>query len=215
MTSEQYKKLSAPSEETEQIHLMIWCTWAQAKYPELEAIYHIPNEGKRSKVTGGRLKSMGMRPGVPDICLPVPRGKFSGLYIELKKIGGKPTDNQIDWLELLDRYGHCVALCEGAEAAEEIITAYCERDADKLDGLRLSSERGDFDRLRTPVARKRKTAAKADIRALIYFAGAVLQLTAIIADCVMHHTITGLSLTPALIALTLALARQIARDMLG
>ena len=116
MTPEQYKKISAPSEGTEQIHLMQWCRWAEHKYPELAAIYHVPNEGKRSASTGGKLKKMGLRPGVPDICLPVPKGGYSGLYIELKRIGGKPTEEQLDWLELLDNYGHCVAICEGAEA---------------------------------------------------------------------------------------------------
>ena len=108
MTTDEYKKIvsSSVSEEAEQIHLMQWCTWAQSKYPELEAIYHVPNEGKRSAVTGGKLRQMGLRSGVPDICLPVPSGEYIGLYIELKKVGGRLTDNQAVWLEMLERYGH-------------------------------------------------------------------------------------------------------------
>ena len=55
MTLEQYKAATAPSEDVEQMHLISWCRWAESKWPELAAIYHIPNEGKRSKAEGGRI----------------------------------------------------------------------------------------------------------------------------------------------------------------
>lgn len=46
---------------------MRWADFALTQYPELELLYHIPNEGKRSKVTGGRLKALGLKSGVPDL----------------------------------------------------------------------------------------------------------------------------------------------------
>lgn len=120
MTPEEYNKIAARavSEETEQIHLMVWCRYMESKFPELETIYHIVNEGKRTAVTGGKLKEMGLRKGMPDVHLPVSKCAFSSLYIEMKKIGGKPTAEQVDRLEMLERYGNAVAICEGAEAAE-------------------------------------------------------------------------------------------------
>lgn len=159
MTTDEYKKIvsASVSEEAEQIHLMQWCTWAQSKYPELEAIYHVPNEGKRSAVTGGKLRQMGLRSGVPDICLPVPSGEFIGLYIELKKVGGRLTDNQAVWLEMLERYGHCVAVCYGAEDAETVITAYLEQDIGTLDRHTLKRSRGDFKELK----KRRRSSSKA------------------------------------------------------
>lgn len=190
MTTEEYKKLSAPSEETEQIHLMVWCRWAQSKYPELETIYHVPNEGKRSERYGSLLKKMGLKPGVPDIHLPVARGKYSGLYIELKKVGGKPTDNQLYWLELLERYGNCVAVCEGAERAEQVISAYCGRDSDTLDKLILSSERGDFDKLRA----KRPSKSKRIGINITYISAVISQLAIMAADVAANGAITGRSL---------------------
>ena len=207
MTPEQYKKISAPSEETEQIHLITWCKWAESKYPELEAIYHVPNEGKRSARAGGKLKEMGLKPGVPDICLPVPKAGFCGLYIELKRIGGKPTPEQVSWLELLDAYGHCVAVCQGAEAAEELITAYCEGDLDKLNELRLSGDRKDFDRYRPQKMSKKQK---------MNFAAAAVALQIIImsVDMIINGNTTGLSLLPILIVCTLALAAEIAREKL-
>lgn len=219
MTPEEYQKKFAPSEETEQIHLMMWCKWKAAQYPELETIYHVPNEGKRSAVTGSRLKEMGLRPGVPDICLPVPKAGFCALYIEMKKHGGKPTDNQIYWLNMLDRYCNCVAICEGAEAAEELITAYLKQDHEKLDKLRLSAERGDFDRFKAPEPKPKKKKAKRrehsekkhDLCANIIGGAAILQLTAIIADIAIHGTVTEAILVPAAIASALGLAGEIER----
>ncbi len=209
MTPEQYKKISAPSEETEQIHLMQWCRWAEYKYPELAAIYHVPNEGKRSASTGGKLIKMGLRPGVPDICLPVPKGGYSGLYIELKRIGGKPTEEQIDWLELLNNYGHCVAICEGAEAAERVITAYCERNYDDLDKLRLSGDRGDFEKLRGP---KRSTKRNLSASVIIAVAMLIMQLTASAVDLYMHGTVTGLSLLVPLVVAVVAAGEDLAKE---
>lgn len=199
MTATEYKKITAPSEETEQIHLMQWCRWAESKYPELAAIYHVPNEGKRTASAGSKLKKMGLRPGVPDICLPVAMAGYVGLYIELKRIGGKPTEEQINWLELLDHYGHCVAVCEGAEQAEKIITAYCERNYDEIDKLRLSRDRGDFDRLRMP---KKKVTRKPSLNITVLFT--VLQLTAIPIDVYIHSTVTGVSFIIPLIAALIA-----------
>ncbi len=204
MKVDEYKQLI--SEETEQIHLMTWCRWAESKYPELSAVYHIPNEGKRSKAAGGRLKEMGLRPGVPDICLPVPKGGYSGLYIELKKIGGKPTASQIDWLELLDSYGHCVAVCEGAEAAEALIIAYCERNSDKTEKLRLSSERGDFDRLRTPKTSPKRRYGNA------YIAAVLIQIAVMAADLSINATVTGRSLVPFYIVLVIGLTAKYTSD---
>lgn len=60
-------------------------------HPELQLLYHVPNEGKRTWRTGARLKSEGLKPGVPDLCLPVARGKYHGLYVELKRRDQRAT----------------------------------------------------------------------------------------------------------------------------
>lgn len=51
---------------------------------ELALLHHIPNGGARSKATAGRLKAEGVKAGIPDICLPVPKNGYGALYIELK-----------------------------------------------------------------------------------------------------------------------------------
>ena len=51
------------NEENEQIALFQWAEFAAVRYPELELMYHVPNEGKRSVRTGSRLKKAGLKSG--------------------------------------------------------------------------------------------------------------------------------------------------------
>lgn len=114
-----------PTESAEQQTLFQWAKMASGKWPELELLYHIPNEGKRSYKTGARLKAEGLRSGVPDICLPVARGGHHGLYIELKRIrNSRVTKAQLDWIEALVAQGYVAAVCRGCDEAIELITGY-------------------------------------------------------------------------------------------
>jgi hypothetical protein len=124
-TSTNMRGLPAPPESAEQIALFQWAALQEGAYPELSLLYHVPNGGKRYAATARRLKAEGVKPGVPDLCLPVARGGFHGLYIELKRVrGNKATDKQTSWLEALTRQGYRAAVCFGWEAAAEAIKQY-------------------------------------------------------------------------------------------
>ena len=88
--------------------------------------YHVPNESKRSVVYGAMLKKMGMSPGVPDLVIPVPNGRYHGLYIEMKTKRGRPTENQKRWLDLLQKNGYKAVICHGFDEARQEIDAYTE-----------------------------------------------------------------------------------------
>lgn len=118
-------KTPAPSEAQEQMALMAWAEWQRAAHPELKLLHHIPNGGSRGKAEAGRFKAMGVKAGVPDLCLPVARGGFHGLYIELKRERtGKASAVQVGWFEALREQGYCVTLCHGWVAASEAIVDY-------------------------------------------------------------------------------------------
>lgn len=111
-------------EDNEQILLFKWARAQSGKYPELELLHHIPNGGKRDAREAARFKQMGVKAGVPDIFLPVPRGGYHGLYIEMKAPRGKLSDNQRQWLERLSELGYAACVCFGFEQARDDILKY-------------------------------------------------------------------------------------------
>ncbi len=92
-------------------------------YPELALLFHIPNE-RSEKVQAAILKKMGVKKGVPDLCLPVPSGSYHGLFLELKSESGKASDEQLWWLEHLKANGYACSVCYGWKAATEVLTWY-------------------------------------------------------------------------------------------
>lgn len=111
-------------EHKEQVALFQWAELAQNVYPELEWMYAIPNGGHRHKAVAAKLKAEGVKPGVPDVCLPVPRQGFGALFIEIKAGKNKPTQNQIEWGGGLNAMGNKAVTCWGWEAAKKIIEEY-------------------------------------------------------------------------------------------
>ena len=111
-------------ESLEQQALFQWAELQSIRFPELKLLHHIPNGGKRDISTAVRLKKEGVKAGVPDISLPAPRGKYHGLYIELKVDKNKPTEEQERWLKELNRQGYVAMACWGWEEAKEVILEY-------------------------------------------------------------------------------------------
>ena len=120
--NEGYK--SCIDEAEDQMALIEWCERMKGKYPELDLIHHIPNEGKRSKATGAQLVSLGLKKGVPDLFLPVARGKWHGLYIEMKANNGKPSVEQNQWLCKLRAQGYRCIVAWSFEYARDFIEWY-------------------------------------------------------------------------------------------
>lgn len=116
------------SEDKEQIALFMWAELAVNTYPELALMYHVPNEGKRSIVTGSKMKQLGLKSGVPDIILPVAHGGYIGLAVEMKYGKNKVTENQSRWLDMMSRHGHKTAVCYSFEQAKEVITDYLKAE---------------------------------------------------------------------------------------
>lgn len=120
---------SAPREDREheeQAALISWAEHAAHALPELALLFAIPNGGARSKKTAGRLKAEGVKPGVPDLLLPVARHGFKGLFVEMKAEGGRVAPEQRQWHAKLRAEGYRVAVCFGWVDAKAEILAYLE-----------------------------------------------------------------------------------------
>lgn len=115
------------TEAQEQEALFEWVHLMASKYPGIDLLYHVPNEGKRSYQQGRMLKQEGLKPGFPDLCLPVARGRYHGLYIELKRLHGTtPTDLQEQWLRKLSAQGYAACWCQGWQSAARVLSVYMQ-----------------------------------------------------------------------------------------
>lgn len=116
---------TSPLESVEQKTLFQWARLAARTHPELNLLLAVPNGGSRDPREARHLKEQGVKPGVPDLVLPVPRGGFAALWIELKRRkGGRVSEEQRAWIHALNRAGNRAVVCAGWDAAREEILCY-------------------------------------------------------------------------------------------
>lgn len=124
-----------PTEHQEQAVVIEWTLTVHATMPEASLIFAIPNGGMRPQrfnarkgrfisSEGKKLKAEGVKSGVLDLFLPVPRNEWHGLFIEMKRIGERTSPNQDAWAKLLSEQGYAVCICQGADSAIAGIKGY-------------------------------------------------------------------------------------------
>lgn len=110
--------------------------------PELRRLFAIHNQGHGDAIRGAQAKAEGVKAGVPDLFLPLPRlfperpplrsmRQAHGLFIELKrpKLKGKAqagteSDKQADWRDYLTSVGYECHVCVGWLEAVAAIRGY-------------------------------------------------------------------------------------------
>lgn len=107
------------SERQHQQAVMKWARQPsiRERWPELALLHHIKNETTGGAAEVAADKAMGVKKGVPDLCLPVARGGFHGLYIEMKTPSGRASEAQRWWGMALKDQGYRAAVCHGYDAA--------------------------------------------------------------------------------------------------
>ena len=116
-----------PTEEQEQAAVFAWAQTMAGRFPELLLLFHIPNGGLRSITEAVRFKKAGVKPGVPDLFLPVARGRSHGLFVEMKRRkGGRVSKEQEAWIDAVGQQGYMCVVAHGAEAACCYIQEYLE-----------------------------------------------------------------------------------------
>ena len=121
----------AEPEHVEQAMLFDWAERASGRTPELKLLFAIPNAGG---YTGGfkanvarvmKMKREGVKSGVPDLMWPVARGRYHGLFIEMK---AGPTSRvrpeQKEWHAALRAQGYAVRVSYSWDAARDTIERY-------------------------------------------------------------------------------------------
>lgn len=121
------------SEDGEQIALMAWSRRQLYLGEErLRWLHHIPNGGGRSMAQGSLLKAAGVKPGIPDLFLPVPLGGYHGLWLEMKRSeangGGKVSKPQEEFRDFAYSKGYGWAVCYGWRQARLILLEYLAQE---------------------------------------------------------------------------------------
>lgn len=113
-----------PSEHEEAKAFFARVRLHEQNMPELRLLYAVPNGGDRHRAVAAKMKAEGVRPGVPDYALPVPRGGLHGLYIELKRLDGRASREQNEWIQGLRDRGYRAEVARGADEAWRILREY-------------------------------------------------------------------------------------------
>ena len=113
------------------------CRLVEQRYPPLRALHAIPNGAYiapvQDPVTGEWrrphaeiLKAEGLRAGVFDLLLAWPSacGRYHGLYLETKAPGGRLSDSQQDWRELMSEAGYACEVYTDPEAGFSDLMQY-------------------------------------------------------------------------------------------
>lgn len=81
---------------------------------------HVPNEGKRHRLEAISMKLLGLKPGAADYLIfdvPPNRSDAKGVCLEMKSLTGKPTENQLNWRDEIEKRGWIYMCCNGGEQA--------------------------------------------------------------------------------------------------
>lgn len=113
-----------PTEHDEQVNVMQRASYILS--PEDYQLFHaIPNGGDRNIVVAKKLRAEGVRKGIPDLFLPVPRQGYHGLYIEMKRRKrARVSPEQEEIHRLLSEQGYAVYVCYGSDEALAVLENY-------------------------------------------------------------------------------------------
>lgn len=87
-------------------------------------VFHIPNGGDRTVSYRAKLKKMGLKPGVSDLFVALPRAKYCGMFLELKSEKGRLSVEQKVFLSDMEKVGYLTKVCFSIEEAIQAIEEY-------------------------------------------------------------------------------------------
>lgn len=122
-------KSKLPSESDEQSAVIKWWRLRYPKYSRLliSSQSGVIVGGKNKFGQIAKLKKEGWQTGVPDLFLSIPSGGKCGLWIEMKSKGKTEkslSDDQKEYLELLNSVGYLAIWCAGFDEAIKAINCY-------------------------------------------------------------------------------------------
>ena len=116
------------TEHTEQVAVIQWYRYQYPKYAE--CLWSIPNgshlagDSRLRAIKMNNMKAEGLKVGVSDLFLMIPKSNWHGLFLEMKVKGGKLSDSQKEFMGLATLMGYQAVVCYGFDEAKDAITEY-------------------------------------------------------------------------------------------
>lgn len=102
--------------------------FAQAKifFPRIpeKLLFAVPNGGSRNKLEAINLKRQGVKPGVADVLLLIPKGGFASLCLEFKTKTGKQSPEQKEFQIQAEKCGSKYVIVRSVKEAIEKVREY-------------------------------------------------------------------------------------------
>ncbi|AWU42792.1 VRR-NUC domain-containing protein [Blattabacterium punctulatus] len=102
------------------------CDYLDYEYPNI-FYFHPHNEARRTPYERFLIKVMRLRPGLPDILVPIPKKGRTGMALELKIKPNKLTENQIHIIDIFNSYNWKVNVCYDFDEAKIYIDQYLKK----------------------------------------------------------------------------------------
>lgn len=97
----------------------------EVEYPvEFEVVYAVPNGGLRAGKTAAMMMYEGQKTGTPDIAIPIPKGKYHGMFLEVKTETGTVSKVQKDKLAMYSELGYYAVSAKGFKACWSELVRY-------------------------------------------------------------------------------------------
>lgn len=99
--------------------------WFRANFPDIEGLFFaVPNGGARNAWTAKLMQDEGVRKGVADLVLLLPRCGFGALCIEMKSAKGRLQPEQKRFWELCQEWNIKYCVCRSFGEFQNIINNY-------------------------------------------------------------------------------------------
>lgn len=103
-----------------------WIVFMTPRFERLSWTHHSPNGGLRSKAEAGRLKSMGVKKGYPDLVnhCASPGAHWKGFAVELKSRKGVLSVEQHEWLDMFEQEGYLTGVARTLDQFMSLMKTY-------------------------------------------------------------------------------------------
>ena len=121
------KAASASKPQTESQIQKDFVAWFRHRYPEIEPLFFaVANGGRRNAWTAKIMKDEGVRVGVSDLILLIPKHGYAGLLIETKTPDGKQSESQIVFERLATKFKYKYQVVRSLPEFQKLIMWYVE-----------------------------------------------------------------------------------------